>query len=128
MILGCDAAGVDPDGRPVLVYPVVEDKGDPRGYSLFSERYPGTLAEQVAAPRENLLPIPDGVSFADAACLPTAWLTAYHMLVTRGGSPTRERSWCRARAAGWRRPRWRSAWRSGSGSMPPAVSSGNGTG
>ncbi|GAA4592697.1 NADPH:quinone reductase-like Zn-dependent oxidoreductase [Actinoplanes octamycinicus] len=84
MILGCDAAGVDPDGRAVLVYPVVQDKADPRGYSLFSERHPGTLAEQVAAPRENLLPIPDGVSFAEAACLPTAWLTAYHMLVTRG--------------------------------------------
>ncbi|GLW29753.1 zinc-binding dehydrogenase [Actinoplanes regularis] len=84
MILGCDAAGVTPDGAPVLVYPVVEDKADPRGYSLFSERYPGTLAERIAVPRENLLPIPDGVSFAEAACLPTAWLTAYHMLVTRG--------------------------------------------
>ncbi|AEV88430.1 molecular chaperone GroES [Actinoplanes sp. SE50] len=84
MILGCDAAGVTPDGAAVLVYPVVEDKADPRGYSLFSERHPGTLAERVAAPRENLLPIPEGVSFAEAACLPTAWLTAYHMLVTRG--------------------------------------------
>ncbi len=84
MILGCDAAGVTPEGAPVLVYPVVEDKADPRGYSLFSERYPGTLAERIAVPRENLLPIPDGVSFAEAACLPTAWLTAYHMLVTRG--------------------------------------------
>ncbi|MFI1989618.1 zinc-binding dehydrogenase [Actinoplanes sp. NPDC020271] len=84
MILGCDAAGVTPAGDPVLVYPVVPDKADPRGYSLFSERFPGTLAERVAAPRENLIPIPDGVSFAEAACLPTAWLTAYHMLVTRG--------------------------------------------
>jgi NADPH:quinone reductase-like Zn-dependent oxidoreductase len=84
MILGCDAAGVTPDGTRVLVYPVVEDKADPRGYSLFSERYPGTLAERIAAPRENLLPIPDGVPFAEAACLPTAWLTAYHMLVSRG--------------------------------------------
>ncbi|WP_436526687.1 zinc-binding dehydrogenase [Actinoplanes sp. HUAS TT8] len=86
MILGCDAAGVTPDGTPVLVYPVVQDKADPRGYSLFSERYPGTLADRVAAPPENLIPIPDGVSFAEAACLPTAWLTAYHMLVTRGRS------------------------------------------
>ncbi|GIF10704.1 zinc-binding dehydrogenase [Actinoplanes teichomyceticus] len=84
MILGCDAAGVDPDGVPVVVYPVVADPADPRGYSLFSERHPGTLAEQVAAPPENLLPIPAGVSFAEAACLPTAWLTAYHMLMTRG--------------------------------------------
>lgn len=84
MILGCDAAGVTPDGAPVLIFPVVEDKADPRGYSLFSERYPGTLADRVAAPPENLIPIPDGVTFAEAACLPTAWLTAYHMLVTRG--------------------------------------------
>lgn len=84
MILGCDAAGVTPDGDPVLVFPVVGDKADPRGYSLFSERYPGTIADRVAAPRENLIPIPAGVSFAEAACLPTAWLTAYHMLVTRG--------------------------------------------
>ncbi|GIE79657.1 Zn-dependent oxidoreductase [Actinoplanes philippinensis] len=84
MILGCDAAGVDPDGNEVVVYPVVEDKADPRGFSLFSERHPGTLSERLAAPRENLIPKPAGVSFAEAACLPTAWLTAYHMLVTRG--------------------------------------------
>ncbi|BBH64610.1 Zn-dependent oxidoreductase [Actinoplanes sp. OR16] len=84
MILGCDAAGVDPDGNEVVVFPVVEDKADPRGYSLFSERHPGTIAERIAAPRENLVPKPAGVSFAEAACLPTAWLTAYHMLVTRG--------------------------------------------
>jgi len=84
MILGCDAAGVDPDGNEVVVYPVVEDKADPRGFSLFSERHPGTLAERLAAPRENLIPKPAGVSFAEAACLPTAWLTAYHMLVSRG--------------------------------------------
>ncbi|SDT77000.1 zinc-binding dehydrogenase [Actinoplanes derwentensis] len=84
MILGCDAAGVDPDGNEVVVYPVVEDKADPRGFSLFSERYPGTLAERLAAPRSNLIRKPAGVSFAEAACLPTAWLTAYHMLVTRG--------------------------------------------
>ncbi|GAA4956633.1 zinc-binding dehydrogenase [Actinoplanes utahensis] len=80
MILGCDAAGVDPDGNEVVVYPVVEDEADPRGFSLFSERHPGTLAERLAAPRENLIPKPAGVSFAEAACLPTAWLTAYHML------------------------------------------------
>ncbi|GAA1633075.1 zinc-binding dehydrogenase [Actinoplanes couchii] len=84
MVLGCDAAGLDPDGNAVAVYPVVEDKADPRGYSLFSERHPGTLAERLAAPPGNLVRIPDGVSFAEAACLPTAWLTAYRMLVVRG--------------------------------------------
>ena len=84
MILGCDAAGVDPEGNEVVIYPVVADKGDPRGYSLLSERHPGTLAERVAVPRENLIPKPAGLCFLDAACLPTAWLTAFHMLTTRG--------------------------------------------
>ncbi|GAB1694225.1 zinc-binding dehydrogenase [Krasilnikovia sp. M28-CT-15] len=84
MILGCDASGIDPDGNEVVVYPVVPDPADPRGFSLLSERHPGTLAERVAAPAENLLPKPAGLSFLDAACLPTAWLTAYHMLVTKG--------------------------------------------
>ena len=84
MILGCDAAGVDQDGDEVVLYPVVADKADPRGYSMLSERHPGTLAERVAVPRENLVPKPAGLSFQDAACLPTAWLTAYHMLTTRG--------------------------------------------
>src|SRR3712207_4101594 len=84
MILGCDAAGVDPDGNEVVVYPVVPDPGDPRGLSLLSERYPGTLAERVSVPRENLIPKPPALSFADAACLPTAWLTAWNMLTTRG--------------------------------------------
>ena len=84
MILGCDAAGVDHDGNEVVVYSVVPDDTDPRGLSLLSERYPGTLAERVAVPPENLVPKPSGLSFLDAACLPTAWLTAYHMLTAKG--------------------------------------------
>jgi NADPH:quinone reductase-like Zn-dependent oxidoreductase len=84
MILGCDAAGVDPDGNEVVLYPVVPDPSDPRGMSILSENCPGTLAERVAVPRANLLPKPAGMSFTDAACLPTAWLTAWRMLTTRG--------------------------------------------
>jgi NADPH:quinone reductase-like Zn-dependent oxidoreductase len=84
MVLGCDAAGVTPEGDEVVIYPVVPDRADPRGMSLLSERFPGTLAERVAVPRDNLIPKPPGLSFLDAACLPTAWLTAYNMLVTRG--------------------------------------------
>jgi len=84
MILGCDAAGVDDAGNEVVVHAVVPDKADPRGYSLLSERHQGTLADQVAVPRANLVAKPANVSFVDAACLPTAWLTAYHMLVSRG--------------------------------------------
>ena len=84
MILGCDAAGVDPAGNEVVVYPVVADPADPRGMSILSERFPGTFAERVAVPRANLVPKPAALSFAEAACLPTAWLTAYRMLTTRG--------------------------------------------
>jgi len=84
MILGCDAAGVDPDGNEVVIHSVIEDPSDPRGYCLPSEHYPGTFAERVAVPRANLVPKPAGLSFTDAACLPTAWLTAYRMLTTRG--------------------------------------------
>jgi NADPH:quinone reductase-like Zn-dependent oxidoreductase len=84
MVLGCDGAGVDEDGNEVVVYPVLVDAADPRGYSLLSERLPGTFADRVAVPRANLVPKPAEVSFTDAACLPTAWLTAYRMLVTRG--------------------------------------------
>jgi NADPH:quinone reductase-like Zn-dependent oxidoreductase len=83
MILGCDAAGVDDGGNEVVVYPVILDPADPRGFSLLSERHQGTLADRVAVPRENLIPKPAAVSFTDAACLPTAWLTAYQML-TKG--------------------------------------------
>src|SRR5258705_4807083 len=84
MILGCDAAGVDGAGDPVVVFPVVPDPTDPRGYSMLSERLQGTLAERLAVPRSNLIALPAGVSFAEAACLPTAWLTAYRMLTAKG--------------------------------------------
>jgi NADPH:quinone reductase-like Zn-dependent oxidoreductase len=90
MILGCDAAGIDEDGNEVVVHAVISDPSwsgdetlDPRR-SLLSERYQGTLAEKVAVPRRNVVPKPASLSFAEAACLPTAWLTAYRMLFTRG--------------------------------------------
>jgi NADPH:quinone reductase-like Zn-dependent oxidoreductase len=91
MILGCDAAGLDPDGNEVVVHSVIADPDwlgdetlDPKR-SLLSERYQGTFAERVAVPRRNLLPKPPELSFAEAACLPTAWLTAYRMLFVRSG-------------------------------------------
>ncbi|MGW4499407.1 zinc-binding dehydrogenase [Micromonospora sp. NPDC004336] len=84
MILGCDAVVVDPDGNEAVVYPVIPTPGDPRGVSILSEHFPGTLAERVAVPRSNLLALPAGLAATDAACLPTAWLTAWRMLTTRG--------------------------------------------
>ena len=90
MILGCDAAGYDEDGNEVVVHAVISDPSwtgdetlDPKR-SLLSERYQGTLADKVAVPRRNVVPKPASLSFEEAACLPTAWLTAYRMLFTRG--------------------------------------------
>jgi NADPH:quinone reductase-like Zn-dependent oxidoreductase len=80
MVLGCDAAGVDPSGAEVVISAVVPDSDDPRGLSLLSEHFPGTFADRVSVPRENLVPKPSGLSFLEAACLPTAWLTAWNML------------------------------------------------
>jgi NADPH:quinone reductase-like Zn-dependent oxidoreductase len=52
--------------------------------TIFSEKHPGTMAEYLVAPERNLVPKPASLSFAEAACLPTAWLTAYRMLFTNG--------------------------------------------
>jgi NADPH:quinone reductase-like Zn-dependent oxidoreductase len=90
MILGCDAAGVDPEGNEVIVHGVITDGGyadetvDP-GRSLLSEKHQGTFAERVAVPARNLIPKPASMTWEQAACLPTAWLTAYRMLFTRSG-------------------------------------------
>ncbi|PUA80286.1 zinc-binding dehydrogenase [Nocardioides currus] len=91
MILGCDAAGLDEDGNEVVVHAVISDPAwhgdetfDPKR-SLLSERHQGTFADRVAVPRANVVPKPASLSFEEAACLPTAWLTAYRMLFTQGG-------------------------------------------
>lgn len=93
MILGTDAAGVTDDGREVVIHAVLGDPEagggdetlDPRR-TLLSERYPGALAERVRVPAQNLVDKPAELTFADAACLPTAYLTAYRMIATRSGT------------------------------------------
>ncbi|MFN8203342.1 MAG: zinc-binding dehydrogenase [Solirubrobacteraceae bacterium] len=89
MILGTDAAGVDSDGNEVVVHSVIsrdewrgDETLDPKR-TLLSERHQGALAEQVMVPRRNLVPKPAALSFEQAACLPTAWLTAYRMLFVK---------------------------------------------
>ncbi len=106
-VLGCDGAGVVeayaggdvPEGFPavgsrVVLYPVVtcgscasclsDEPEGCRASGLLSEPpLPGTLAEFASVPVRNLVPLPEGVGFAEAATLPTAYLTAYHMLFTR---------------------------------------------
>jgi NADPH:quinone reductase-like Zn-dependent oxidoreductase len=93
MVLGGDAAGVDEDGNEVVVHSVIGDPDAPGGdetydprRSLLSEKYAGTFAEKVAVPRRNLVPKPPELSFEEAACLPTAWLTAYKMLFSKSGT------------------------------------------
>jgi NADPH:quinone reductase-like Zn-dependent oxidoreductase len=90
MILGCDAAGVDAEGNEVVVHAVIGDPTVAAGdetldpsRSLLSERHDGTFAERVAVPRRNLVPKPAALSFEEAACLPTAYLTAFRMLFDR---------------------------------------------
>jgi NADPH:quinone reductase-like Zn-dependent oxidoreductase len=89
MILGCDAAGVDADGNEVVLHSVIGATGHGVGpgerRTLLTEKYQGTFAEQVAVPKWNVLPKPKELSFEEAACLPTAWLTAYRMLFTNAG-------------------------------------------
>lgn len=91
MVLGCDAAGVDEDGNEVLVHAVVSDPAwmgdetlDPKR-ALLSERHPGTFAEVVRVPSRNVVAKPEGLGLEEAACLPTAWLTAYRMLFAQSG-------------------------------------------
>jgi NADPH:quinone reductase-like Zn-dependent oxidoreductase len=90
MILGCDAAGTDEEGREVVVHAVIGDPlaagGDETldpARSLLSERHDGTFADLVTVPRRNLVPKPEALTFAEAACLPTAYLTAFRMLFDR---------------------------------------------
>lgn len=93
MILGTDAAGTTEDGRDVLVHAVIPSPGwqgdetlDPKR-SLLSELHQGTLAEWVSVPTANLVDKPEWLGFAEASCLPTAWLTAYRMLTRDAGLP-----------------------------------------
>lgn len=90
IVLGCDAAGVTADGREVVLHSVVADPdgGDETlagDFSILSERHDGTFADRVAVPRRNLVDKPPELSFAQAACLPTAYLTVYRALFTRAG-------------------------------------------
>ena len=92
MILGCDASGITAEGREVVIHAVINDPdfiGSDATYdskrSLLSERYPGVLAGRVRVPAANLVDKPPELSFVEAACLPTAWLTAYRMLFVKSG-------------------------------------------
>jgi NADPH:quinone reductase-like Zn-dependent oxidoreductase len=90
-ILGADGAGVvealgagvdgfEP-GRPVVINPGVE-AGDGTIH-VIGEHGDGTNAQLIAVPATNVYPLPDGLSFEEAAAFPLVFQTAYRMLVTR---------------------------------------------
>jgi alcohol dehydrogenase len=64
-------------GDRVCPYPYIEGQG------MTGETLPGACREVLAIPVTNLLRMPDGLSFVDAAALPIAYGTALRMIQTR---------------------------------------------
>jgi NADPH:quinone reductase-like Zn-dependent oxidoreductase len=82
-ILGADGAGIRQDsGEAVVINPGFEH-GD--RILVLGEHMDGTHAELVAVPEANVYPLPEGVSFEEAAAFPLVFETAYRMLVTKAG-------------------------------------------
>jgi zinc-binding alcohol dehydrogenase/oxidoreductase len=98
-ILGADGAGVVEAvgagvdgfeaGTPVVINPGIEAADGT--IHVIGEHGDGTNAELIAVPATNVHPIPDGLSFAEAAAFPLVFETAYRMLVTR--AHLREGEW-----------------------------------
>ncbi len=80
-------------GDPVLVAPGLScgecahclAGDDPlcRQYGILGEHRDGGYAEKILVPARNLLPLPRGLSYAEAAAIPLVFLTAWRMLTTR---------------------------------------------
>jgi NADPH:quinone reductase-like Zn-dependent oxidoreductase len=71
--LSCGRCAACLDGR---------DNECPR-YDVLGYRSAGGYAELVTVPVQNLVTIPDAIGFVEAAAFPLAFLTAWHMLITR---------------------------------------------
>jgi len=88
-ILGADGAGTVEAagngfeaGQRVVVNPGVIENGR---MHVVGEAMDGTHAQLIAIPARNVYPIPDELSFEEAAAFPLVFETAYRMLVTRAG-------------------------------------------
>jgi NADPH:quinone reductase-like Zn-dependent oxidoreductase len=80
-ILGADGAGIREDtGERVVINPGIEH-GDK--ITVIGEHMDGTHAELVAVPEGNVYPLPDDISFEEAAAFPLVFETAYRLLVTK---------------------------------------------
>jgi NADPH2:quinone reductase len=98
-ILGADGAGVVEalgdgvtgfdQGERVVLNPGIEVGGG--RIHVIGEHGDGTNAELIAVPATNVHPIPESLSFEEAAAFPLVFETAYRMLVTRAG--LREGEW-----------------------------------
>ena len=98
-ILGADGAGVVEAlgdgvsgfevGERVVINPGIEAGGG--RIHVIGEHGDGTNAELIAVPATNVHPIPEDLSFEQAAAFPLVFETAYRMLVTRAG--LREGEW-----------------------------------
>jgi NADPH:quinone reductase-like Zn-dependent oxidoreductase len=101
-ISGSDVAGdivaaAAPDvtpGRRVMLQPGMScgrcaaclsgrDNECPRYEVLGYRSHAGGYAEYVKVPVQNLVPIPDEISYVEAAAFPLTFVTAWHMLITR---------------------------------------------
>ena len=77
--LGPGSSGFEP-GDAVVINPGVVHDGR---MSVIGEHCDGTHAELIAVPVTNLYPLPDSLSFEEAAAFPLVFETAYRMLVTK---------------------------------------------
>jgi zinc-binding alcohol dehydrogenase/oxidoreductase len=88
-IMGADGAGINEDtGARVVINPGIEH-GD--RITVIGEHMDGTHAELVAVPETNVYPLPDDISFEEAAAFPLVFETAYRLLVTKAA--LREGEW-----------------------------------
>ncbi|MWA01588.1 zinc-binding dehydrogenase [Actinomadura sp. LD22] len=88
-IPGADGAGVDrATGEAVMVLPSLwwgrDDSAPGPDWEILGDSRPGTYAELVAVPTECLVPVPSGLTWAQAAALPLVGVTVYRALFTRG--------------------------------------------
>jgi NADPH:quinone reductase-like Zn-dependent oxidoreductase len=80
-ILGADGAGIREDtGERVVINPGIEHG---EKITVVGEHMDGTHAELVAVPEGNVYPLPDELSFEEAAAFPLVFETAYRLLVTK---------------------------------------------
>jgi NADPH:quinone reductase-like Zn-dependent oxidoreductase len=80
-ILGADGAGFREDtGERVVINPGIEHG---EKITVVGEHMDGTHAELVAVPETNVYPLPEELSFEEAAAFPLVFETAYRLLVTK---------------------------------------------